>query len=65
MTAALRIMVDVARGMDGVDIIRASVNPDNAISRRTVERQGLKQVGQKVYEKRGVENIFEMDVKSV
>jgi RimJ/RimL family protein N-acetyltransferase len=62
--AAMKIMVDVARGVDGVKVLKASVAPENLISRRVVESVGLKKVGREVHPRRGLEEIFEIDVTS-
>lgn len=62
--AAMKIMVDVARSVEGVKILRASVAPQNLISRRVVESEGLRKVGSEVHERRGLEDIFEMDVSA-
>ncbi|KAE9365095.1 hypothetical protein N431DRAFT_430624 [Stipitochalara longipes BDJ] len=60
--AALKIMIQVAKSTQGVNVLRASVAPDNLISRRIVEGEGLKKVGQEMHGRRGVENIFEIDL---
>jgi [ribosomal protein S5]-alanine N-acetyltransferase len=60
--AAMRIMVDVARAIQGVNVLRASVVEENWISRRVVEGEGLRKVGRERHERRGLEDIFEMDV---
>lgn len=60
--AAMRIIVKVARAIQGVNVLKASVAPENSISRRVVEGEGLKKVGREVHERRGLEDIFEMGV---
>jgi [ribosomal protein S5]-alanine N-acetyltransferase len=60
--AAMRIMVDIARRTQGVNVLRASVAPENWISRRVVEGEGLRKIGREVHERRGLEDIFEIDV---
>jgi [ribosomal protein S5]-alanine N-acetyltransferase len=62
--AAMKIMVDVARGTRAVNVLKASVAPENWISRRVVESEGLRKVGKEVHERRGLEEIFEMDVSN-
>jgi ribosomal-protein-alanine N-acetyltransferase len=62
--AAMKIMVDVARGTQGVNVLKASVAPENWISRRVVEGEGLRKVGREVHERRGLEEIFEIDVSN-
>jgi ribosomal-protein-alanine N-acetyltransferase len=59
---AMRIMVDIARRTPGVNVLRASVAPENWISRRVVEGEGLSKIRREVHERRGLEDIFEMDV---
>ncbi|KAN0089183.1 hypothetical protein V8E51_019443 [Hyaloscypha variabilis] len=63
-SAVIRIMVDIARAIEGVTVLRASVAPDNWISRRIVEGEGLKKVGREVNGRRGIEDIFEVSVSS-
>ena len=60
--AAMRIIVDVAKAIQGVKVLRASVEEGNWISRRVVEGEGLKMVGRERHERRGLVDIFEMDV---
>ncbi|CZR66480.1 uncharacterized protein PAC_16381 [Phialocephala subalpina] len=60
--AAVGIMIEVARRAKGVNVLKASVEPDNLASRKVVEGAGLKKVGRKVHARRGLEDIFEMDV---
>jgi ribosomal-protein-alanine N-acetyltransferase len=60
--AAMRIMVDIARAIEGVNVLKASVVEENWISRRIVENLGLRKVGCEVHERRGLEDVFEMDV---
>lgn len=60
--AAMRIMADVARAIQGVNVLRASVVEENWISRRVVVGEGLRKVGSERHERRGLEDVFEMDV---
>ena len=62
--AALRIMVHIAREVEGAKILRACVMPEVWISRRIVQNEGLKYIGQKVDARRGLGDVFEMDVSS-
>lgn len=60
--AAVTIMIEVARNVEGVKVIRASVAPANFPSRHLVKSVGLQLVGREVHDRRGLEDIFEMDV---
>ncbi|KAF8856079.1 hypothetical protein BDZ45DRAFT_482517 [Acephala macrosclerotiorum] len=60
--AAVGIMVEIARGVEGVKVFKASVAPANEPSRRVVKSVGMELVGREVHERRGLEDIFEMDV---
>jgi [ribosomal protein S5]-alanine N-acetyltransferase len=60
--AAMRIIADVAREIQGVNVLKASVAEENWISRRVVEGEGLRKVGRERHERRGLEDIFELDV---
>ncbi|KAH8665104.1 acyl-CoA N-acyltransferase [Tricladium varicosporioides] len=60
--AAMQIFVDVARGMESVKILRACVAPENAASRRVVESAGLRIVGREIHDRRGVEDVYELNV---
>jgi [ribosomal protein S5]-alanine N-acetyltransferase len=62
--AAMRIMIDVARSVQDVKVLRASVVPENNISRRVVESAGLKKVGTEISERHGLQDVFEVDVNS-
>jgi len=62
-SAAMKIMVDIARSIEGVEVFRASVAPENWISRRIVEGEGLKKVGRTVH-RDGVDDVFEIGVSS-
>jgi [ribosomal protein S5]-alanine N-acetyltransferase len=61
---ALRIMVDIARAIDDVKVLRASVYEENWISRRVVEGEGLRYVGKEIHPRKGLQNVFEMDVST-
>jgi len=63
-SAALKIIVDIARATESVKVLRATVAPENWISRRIVEGEGLKNVGTQIHERRGVEDVFELDVSA-
>ena len=63
-SAALRVMVDIARSTEGVEVLRATVDPENWISRRIVEGAGLRKVGTQMHEKRGVEDVFDLGVRA-
>jgi hypothetical protein len=52
-----KIMVDIARETQVVSILKASVSPENWISRRVVESEGLRKFGSLVHERRGLEEI--------
>ncbi|KAH8787228.1 acetyltransferase gnat family protein [Hyaloscypha finlandica] len=62
--AAMRIMVDVARLIPGVNVLRASVVPEYWISRRVVESEGLRKVGTEVSSRHGLQDVFEIDVSN-
>jgi ribosomal-protein-alanine N-acetyltransferase len=60
---AMRIVVELSRAIQGVNILKASIAPEKWIFRRIVEGEGLKKVGREVYERRGLEDIFEIDMR--
>jgi len=62
--AAMRIMVDVARLIPGINVLRASVVPEYWISRRVVESEGLRKVGAEVSSRHGLQDVFEIDVSN-
>lgn len=62
--AALKIMIEVARAIEGVDVLVACVVEENWISRKVVEGEGLKFVRQEVHPRRGLENRFELDLSN-
>jgi ribosomal-protein-alanine N-acetyltransferase len=61
--AALLILLDMARKDDRVKTVRASVRPDNVISRALVEREGFSEVGEQWDEVDGLEKVFEISVE--
>ena len=60
--AAMRIIADVAKRVQGVNVLRAGVAEENFISRRVVESVGLRKVGVEMHERRGLEEVFLLDV---
>lgn len=63
-TAAMRIMIELARELKGVNVLRASVAEENLISTRIVKGQGLQRVGFQVDERRGPEVVYELEVRN-
>lgn len=61
--AALRILLDVARRDDRVKTVRASVGPDNLLSRGLVEKEGFEEVGEQWDGEDGLEIVFEVSVE--
>lgn len=61
-SAAMRIIVDVARAIQGVKVLRAGVVEENWISRRVIQGVGMRKVGTERHERRGLEENFVMDV---
>lgn len=61
--AALRIMMDVARGDERVRVVRASVAPGNEASRALVEGFGFVEVGEQWDEEDGLEKVLEVRVR--
>ncbi|KAM0819346.1 putative N-acetyltransferase domain-containing protein [Seiridium cardinale] len=62
-TAAMRIIVDLARAMEGINVLKATVAEENLISTRIVKGQGLERVGFQVHERRGPEIVYELKVQ--
>lgn len=61
-TAAMQIIVDLSREIEGVNVLRASVAEANLLSARVVKRQGLQRVSFHVHERRGPEIVYELEV---
>lgn len=60
--AALTALIARAVAEPAVHTVRASISPDNLPSRRLVAEHGLRQVGEQVDDRDGVELVFELDV---
>ncbi|SDC19036.1 Acetyltransferase (GNAT) domain-containing protein [Sanguibacter gelidistatuariae] len=60
--AALLILLDVARAEPGVQVLRATVSPDNHASRNLVEQHSLVETGEQWDDEDGLETIFEISV---
>ncbi|KAH6667885.1 hypothetical protein B0J14DRAFT_642201 [Halenospora varia] len=61
--AAMRIMVHLAREMEGIKVLRACVAPENEGSRRVVEGVAMVKVGRERHERRGWGDVYELDVE--
>lgn len=62
-TAALGALIDYAAAEPRVNVVRASVSPDNAASNATIAHYGFVQVGEQMDEIDGLELIFERPVR--
>lgn len=60
--AAFALLLDRARREPDVRTIRATVSPDNTVSRRLIESFGLVETGEQWDEEDGLEIILELDV---
>lgn len=60
--AALDIMIDNARRDKRVKVVRATVRPDNVVSRRLIDQAGFKEVGEQWDEEDGLEIVLELEV---
>lgn len=58
--AALKIMLDVAVGDPRVNVVRASIRPDNLASMGVVARYGFAEVGEQWDEEDGLEKLLEV-----
>jgi RimJ/RimL family protein N-acetyltransferase len=61
--AALRILLDAARKDERVKTVRATISPENLISRGLVEMEGFKEVGKQWDEIDGLETVLEVTVE--
>jgi RimJ/RimL family protein N-acetyltransferase len=59
-SAAIKIMLDVARSDPAVHVVRASVSPANAVSRGMVLQQGFSKVGEEMDDEDGLEEVYEL-----
>jgi RimJ/RimL family protein N-acetyltransferase len=62
--AALSALLDRARVEDSVQVVRASIRPDNAASRALVAQFGFVEVGEQWDDEDGLETIFELAAPS-
>ena len=62
--AALRALVDRAAQEPGVRTVRATVSPDNLISRNLVLSEGFVEVGEQIDDEDGLEIVYEVPVGS-
>lgn len=62
-TATLGALIDYAAEQPAVEVVRASVSPDNAASLATIDHYGFAQVGEQMDEIDGLELIFERSVR--
>ncbi|WP_229053916.1 GNAT family N-acetyltransferase [Aeromicrobium sp. Leaf350] len=60
--AALEVLISTATATDGVDVVRATISPENLPSRRLVAQYGLVEVGEQWDDEDGLETIFELPV---
>jgi RimJ/RimL family protein N-acetyltransferase len=60
--AALRILLEVAASDPHVNVVRASVRPDNLASRALIDRHGFRVVGEQWDDEDGLEVILEIFV---
>lgn len=58
--AALSALLDRARAEDSVEVVRASIRPDNTASRALVAQFGFVEVGEQWDDEDGLETIFEL-----
>lgn len=58
--AAVRIFLDVARNDARVKVVRASIGPDNMVSRKIIDEHRFQKVGEQIDEEDGLEEIFEL-----
>lgn len=58
--AALRILLEVAAGDSRVDVVRASVRPDNLTSRALIDQHGFRVMGEQWDDEDGLEVILEV-----
>lgn len=61
-SAAVRIMLDVARGLPRVKVVRAAVGVGNYASRRLLDQFGFRKVGEQWDEVDGLEDVLELSV---
>lgn len=60
--AALRILLEVAAGDSRVNVVRASVRPDNLASRALIDQHGFRVMGEQWDDVDGLEVILEVSV---
>lgn len=60
--ATVRALLEAVRGDARVKVVRASISPQNWISRRIVTNCGFQRVGEQIDEEDGLEEIFELDL---
>jgi ribosomal-protein-alanine N-acetyltransferase len=60
--AALKILLEVAAGDSRVNVVRASVRPDNLASRALIDQYGFHVVGEQWDDEDGLEVILEVSV---
>jgi RimJ/RimL family protein N-acetyltransferase len=58
--AALKILLEVAASDSRVNIVRASVRPDNLASRALIDQHGFRVVGEQWDDEDGLEVILEI-----
>ncbi|KFH47529.1 putative N-acetyltransferase-like protein [Hapsidospora chrysogenum ATCC 11550] len=61
-SAAVRIMLDVARGLQRVKVVRAAVGVGNYASRKLLDQSGFRKVGEQWDEVDGLEDVLELSV---
>jgi ribosomal-protein-alanine N-acetyltransferase len=61
-SAAVAWLLDHAREHEGVEVVRASVAPDNVASLALVDRLDFVRVGEQIDERDGLELVFEREV---
>lgn len=59
--AALQVLLAVANSDPRVDVVRATVSPDNLASRALLDQYGFREVGEQWDDVDGLETIFEAD----
>jgi [ribosomal protein S5]-alanine N-acetyltransferase len=60
--AALRILLEVSAGDPPVNVVRASVKPDNLASRALVDQHGFCVVGEQWNDEHGLQVVLEIPV---
>jgi ribosomal-protein-alanine N-acetyltransferase len=60
-TAALRILIERARG-EGVRVVRATIGPENGVSRGMVVKEGFVERGEQWDDVDGREIVWELDL---